>query len=154
MEIVQQLDGAYEAGGYANIFLGNGNANGDKVQHAFPAWAEALFPNISTGAGKTHFYSYDIDHPGTRKLLGIVVRAVVAAVAGHPGSLGWSLANEPGFSSSNSEYTFRNFSRFLSGRYSGNVSALAEAYARAGPAQPRRDTVTRAERALGAAQPS
>lgn len=127
-EIVQQLDGAYEAGGYANIFLGNGNANGDKVQHAFPAWAEALFPNISTGAGKTHFYSYDIDHPGTRKLLGIVVRAVVAAVAGHPGSLGWSLANEPGFSSSNSEYTFRNFSRFLSGRYSGNVSALAEAW--------------------------
>lgn len=127
-EIVQQLDGAYEAGGYANIFLGNGNANGGKVQHAFPAWAETLFPNISTGAGKTHFYSYDIDHPGTRKLLGIVVKAVVAAIAGHPGSLGWSLANEPGFSSSNSEYTFRNFSRFLCGRYSENVSALAEAW--------------------------
>ncbi len=127
-EIVQQLDDAYKAGGYANIFIGNGNANGGKVQHAFPAWAEELFPNISGGAGKTHFYSYDIDHPGARKLLGIAVGAVAAAIAKHPGSLGWSLANEPGFASSNSEYTFRNFTRFLTDHYSDNTSALAHAW--------------------------
>jgi hypothetical protein len=127
--LVQELDDTYAAGGYAQIFIGNGNANGGSVQHAFPAWAQSLYPNISSGAGKNHFYSFDIDHPGARKLLQIVVAAVVEAIAGHPGTLGWSLANEPGFSSSDSEFTFKNFSTFLGQRYDSNISALAEAWA-------------------------
>ena len=119
-DLGSSLDSTAAAGAYAQIFIGNGNNNGaGTVEHAFPAWAQTLYPNISDGAGKQHFYSYDIDHPGTRHLLSVVLDAVVPAVAGHPGSIGWSLANEPGFSSSNSEYTYKHWVEFLRERYNG-----------------------------------
>ena len=123
--IVQKLSVAKAAGQTAEMFFGNGNANGGNIsQQALPAWAEQKFPNISSGRGKTHFYSYDIDHPGTRIIWQLVLDAIVPHVANFPHVLGWSLANEPGFRSSNSEFTFANWSKFLRSRYDGDTGQL------------------------------
>lgn len=88
------------------------------------------YPNLTTNAGRNHFYSYDIDHPAARKLWGIVLDAVAPAMAGHPGIVGWSLANEPGFSSANSTYTLAKFQAFLEQRYNDSIMAWSEAWGR------------------------
>ena len=123
--VVQKLSVAKAAGQTAEMFFGNGNANGGNIsQQALPAWAEKKFPNISSGRGKTHFYSYDIDHPGTRIIWQLVLDALVPYVANFSHVLGWSLANEPGFRASNSEFTFANWSKFLRSRYDGDTGQL------------------------------
>ena len=130
-KLVSDVKAAEAAGLSVEIFLGNGRemtAYSQTGSSAFPDWAEEKYPNISTGAGKTHFYSYDIDNPGARELLGLVLDALVPAVAPSSAVIGWSLANEPGFESSNSEYTFASFQLFLRNRYDNDTNKLAAAW--------------------------
>ena len=123
--VVHKLAESEAAGQTVQIFIGNGNANGGNISNqAFPAWAEERFPNITSGRGKTHFYSYDIDHPGTRMIWQFVLDGLVHHVANFSHVLGWSLANEPGFRSSDSEFAFANWSKFLKTRYDGELSRL------------------------------
>lgn len=73
------------------------------------------------------FYSYDIDNPGAKHLFGIVLDALVPAVA-NLSILGWDLANEPGFYAANSSYTFANFQGFLRQRYNGSTASLSASW--------------------------
>lgn len=95
-----------------------------------PVWAEAMFPGLTTEVGKTTFYDYDIDHPGARTVWSHTLDAIVppiAAFASTSASIGWGLANEPGFYAANSSYTLANWTVHLKGEYS-SLNALAAAW--------------------------
>jgi hypothetical protein len=126
--LVKLVDKQYASGAYVEMFLGNGKAG---TSHAFPQWAQEKYPDLSNvGSGQTHFYSYDIDHPAAKLLIGTIIDAIATAVAGHPAVLGWSLANEPGFRSANSTYTFAKFQGFLADRYNTSIADLNQAWHR------------------------
>jgi hypothetical protein len=102
--LLAQLDAAAAAGVNVIIFMSQGreaNKNSPGSQ-AMPDWAVGAFPDLVSGAGRTTFCSFDIDHPAARTVWDNTLRVVVPAVAAHPAVLTWNLANEPGFISTNS----------------------------------------------------
>ena len=101
-----------------------------------PPWAEAMYPGLTTNVGKTHFQSYDIDHPGAKVVWGHTLDVVVPVVAMHASTsvtLGWMLANEPGFTAANSTYTLEAWGTFLQQRYNNSLDSLEAAWNQTGP---------------------
>eukprot|EP00041_Stephanoeca_diplocostata_P001039 m.18632 g.18632 ORF g.18632 m.18632 type:complete len:832 (-) comp11532_c0_seq2:2495-4990(-) len=117
-----------ETNGY--VALGNGNLGhgSTPTSHALPDWAEAHYLGITTRVGKTHFYSYDIDHPGAKAIWTMVLQRVASLFRSDDRVLGWSLSNEPGFFVANSTYTLAGFTQFLQARYHHSAGALAAAW--------------------------
>jgi hypothetical protein len=125
--VVGALDLAAASGQNAIVFLGNGRP-GNKASagsEAFPPWAEAEYPGLTTDVGATSFFAYDIDNPGAKVLWDEVLAAAVPAVADHAATLSWALANEPGFDKANSSYTRAAFSQHLNATYAGNLSRMS-----------------------------
>lgn len=109
------------------VFIGNSHV---------PAWTREAYGPEFTAVKGAPFFNYDVDHPGTRKLMSNLLAATVPHMAGkNYTQLGYMLCNEPRwitykdgkkkvyYNSGVSQYTIDKFKKWLKGRH-GSIERL------------------------------